>query len=107
MQEQLLYSIPRNENLDGIQKYVLESSTTSKNISKEISDEMFHLFFEVIELGKEIRISLKNDTYLDTELKIADIFLALVAICNNLNINLYDALTKKEAYLNGKIAKWF
>ena len=92
MQGQLLDVLKRSENLDGIQKYVLEKESVDKTITKDLSNEMFRLFFDVIELGKEVRISLKNDTYLDTELKLADIFLVLVAICNNLNINLEDEI---------------
>ncbi len=107
MQEQLIYSLSRGDNLDYIQKYVLEKEKGTKVIQKDISNEMFHLFFGIMELGKEVRNALKNDTYLDTELKIADIFLILIALCNNLNINLFDALIKKEQFLNGKMAKWF
>ena len=103
MQGQLLDVLKRSENLDGIQKYVLEKESVDKTITKDLSNEMFRLFFDVIELGKEVRNALKNDTYLDTELKIADIFLILIALCNNLNINLFDALIKKEQFLNGKL----
>ena len=104
MQEQVYYSLSK-ENLEGIQKYVEEHSKA--DAQKNLSNEMFQLFFGVIELGKEVRMTLKNKQTLDTELKIADLFLSLVAISNNLNINLFDALTKKEQYLNGKVAKWF
>ena len=104
MQEQVYYSLSK-ENLEGIQKYVEEHS--KEKVEKNLSNEMFQLFFGVIELGKEVRMTLKNNQTLDTELKIADLFLSLVAISNNLNINLFDALTKKEQYLNGKVAKWF
>ncbi len=104
-QEQILFTLSREDSLDCIQKY-LEKNSEALN-KKDISNEMFSLFFLVIELGKEIRISLKEKTYLDTELKIADIFLILISICNHLNINLFDALTKKEQILNGKVAKWF
>lgn len=104
MQEQVYYSLSK-ESLEGIQKYVEEHS--KEEVEKNLSNEMFQLFFGVIELGKEVRLTLKNKQTLDTELKIADLFLSLVAISNNLNINLCDALTKKEQYLNGKVAKWF
>ena len=104
MQEQVYYSLSK-ESLEGIQKYVEEHS--KEDVQKNLSNEMFQLFFGVMELGKEVRMTLKNNQTLDTELKIADLFLSLVAISNNLNINLFDALTKKEQYLNGKVAKWF
>ena len=69
---------------------------------------MFRLFFNVIELGREVRISLKDHNTKNSESKIADIFLVLISICNNLNINLFDALTEKEMILNAKAmeAKW-
>ena len=104
MQEQVYYSLSK-ESLEGIQKYVEEHS--KEKVEKNLSNEMFQLFFGVMELGKEVRLTLKNKQPLDTELKIADLFLSLVAISNNLNINLFDTLTKKEQYLNGKVAKWF
>lgn len=105
--ESLLLSISREDSLDLIQKYVEENVNVDTFDKKDISSEMFRLFFNVIELGKEVRASLKDQDYQNTELKIADIFLVLISICNNLNINLFDALQEKEKVLNGKVAKWF
>ena len=73
MQEQVYYSLSK-ENLEGIQKYVLEHS--KEDVQKNLSNEMFQLFFGVMELGKEVRLTLKNNQTLDTELKIADLFLS-------------------------------
>lgn len=106
VKENLLYSISREDSLDLIQKYVEENVNVDTFDKKDISSEMFHLFFYVIELGKEIRSSLKDQDYQKTELKLADIFLVLISICNSLNINLFDALLEKENVLNGKVAKW-
>ncbi len=105
--EQILFSISREDSLDLIQKYVEENVDIDTFDKKNISSEMFRLFFNVIELGKEVRSSLKDQDYQNTELKIADIFLVLISICNSLNINLFDALQEKEKVLNGKEAKWF
>ena len=105
--EQLLFSLSREDSLDLIQKYVEENVCVDTFDKKDISSEMFRLFFNVIELGKEVRFSLKDQDYQNTELKIADIFLVLISICNSLNINLFDALQEKEKVLNGKVAKWF
>ena len=105
--EQLLFSLSREDSLDLIQKYVEENVCVDTFDKKDISSEMFRLFFNVIELGKEVRLSLKDQDYQNTELKIADIFLVLISICNILNINLFDALQEKEKVLNGKVAKWF
>lgn len=105
--EQLLFSISREDSLDLIQKYVEENVVVDTFDKKSISSEMFRLFFNVIELGKEVRTSLKDQDYQNTELKLADIFLVLISICNSLHINLFDALQEKEKVLNGKVAKWF
>ncbi len=105
--KQLLFSISREDSLDLIQKYVEENVNVDTFDKQDISSEMFRLFFNVIELGKEVRTSLKDQDYQNTTLKIADIFLVLISICNSLNINLFDALQEKEQVLNGKVAKWF
>ena len=36
------------------------------------------------------------ENYTDIEEEVADVFIVLVSICNRLNINLYDAIIKKE-----------
>lgn len=105
--KQILFSISREDSLDLIQKYVEENVSIDTFDKKDLSSEMFRLFFNVIELGKEVRSSLKDEDYQNTELKIADIFLVLISICNSLHINLFDALQEKENVLNGKVAKWF
>ena len=105
--DQILFSLNREDSLDLIQKYVLENVVVDTFNKKDISSEMFRLFFNVIELGKEIRSSLKDQDYQNTELKLADIVLVLISICNSLNINLFDALEEREQVLNGKVAKWF
>ena len=105
--DQILFSLNREDSLDLIQKYVEENVVIDTFNKKDISSEMFRLFFNVIELGKEVRSSLKDQDYQNTELKLADIFLVLISICNSLNINLFDALEEREQVLNGKVAKWF
>ncbi len=103
----LIFSISREDNLDLIQKYVQEKDCLDATIKKDVSSEMFRLFFSIIELGRDVRLSLKDGDFQNTKLKIADIFLELISVCNYLNINLYDTLTYKEKVLNEKIAKWF
>lgn len=100
MKENLLKTLSREDSLDIIQKYVEENIKIGLYDKKDISSEMFYLFFNVIELGKEIRVSLKNKNVLNSESKIADIFLVLVSICNNLNINLFDAILEKDSLGN-------
>ncbi len=104
IKEQLLDQLTREDSLDLIQKYVEEKININTFKKQDVSSEMFRLFFNVIELGKEIRISLNNENVKNSESKIADIFLVLISICNSLNINLFDALTEKEKMLNLKLA---
>ena len=99
MKEKLLKSLSREDSLDIIQKYVLEKIEMVNFDKNNISSEMFRLFFNVIELGKEIRLSIKEEATKNSESKIADIFLVLVSICNSLNINLFDALLEYEKNL--------
>ena len=98
--EELLNKLSREDSLDLIQAYVEEKINVDTFNKKDISSEMFRLFFNVIELGREVRISIKEESYKNSESKIADIFLVLISICNSLNINLFDALTEKEMVLN-------
>jgi NTP pyrophosphatase (non-canonical NTP hydrolase) len=96
MKENLINNLYCENSLDLIEKYVVENINT-ENIKKEdASREMFKLFFGVVELGKEIRISLKSNDLKNTETKITDIFLTLISICNSLNIDLFAALKEKE-----------
>ena len=107
VKNEFLFTLSREDGLDLIQKYVEENVNVDTFDKKNISSEMFRLFFNIIELGKDVRLSLKDQDFQNTKLKIADIFLVLISICNSLNINLFDALTEKEKVLNGKVAKWF
>lgn len=97
--EELLMNLSREDSLDRIQKYVEEKVNVSAFNKDDVSSEMFRLFFYVIELGKEIRVSLKEENYKNSESKIADIFLVLISICNSLNINLFDALKERNTVL--------
>ena len=102
----LLEKLSREDSFDKIQNYVEEKINIDTFNKKDINSEMFRLFFNVIELGKEVRISLKEENFKNSASKIADIFLVLISICNSLNINLFDAITEKEMVLNGTLAKW-
>ena len=106
--KELLKTLTREDSLDIIQSYVEEKINVDTFDKKDINSEMFRLFFNVIELGKEVRTSLKEHNTKNSESKVADIFLVLISICNSLNINLFDALAEKETFLNAKAmeAKW-
>ena len=99
MREKIIENLSREDSLDLIQAYVEEKIQVGTFNKQDVSSEMFRLFFSVIELGKEIRISLKDENTKNSESKIADIFLVLVSICNSMNINLFDALIEKEQTL--------
>lgn len=103
MKENLLSCLSREDSLDLIQRYVEEKIEIDTFNKEDVSSEMFRLFFNVVELGKEVRISLKENDIKNSESKIADIFLVLVSICNSLNINLFDAILEKERTLQAKI----
>ncbi len=102
--ENILKQLSRDDSLDIIQKYVLKHVNIEEYDKKDISSEMFRLFFYVIELGKEIRISLKTENTSNSKSKIADVFLVLISICNNLEINLFDAFLEKEQNRDLKLA---
>lgn len=103
MKEKLLNCLSREDSLDLIQRYVEEKIQVNTFNKEDVSSEMFRLFFNVVELGKEIRISLKENNTKNSEQKIADIFLVLVSICNSLNINLFDAILEKEKTVKAEL----
>ncbi len=96
MRDMIVNELNRQDSLDIIQNYVLEKVEIKNFQKNDIASEMFHLFANVLDLGREVRISkiLKDNSL--TEAKIADIFLVLVSICNSLDINLFDAFMKKS-----------
>ena len=46
--------------------------------------------------AEKFAIQHRIENYTDIEEEVADVFIVLVSICNRLNINLYDAIIKKE-----------
>ena len=48
------------------------------------------------ESAEKFAIQHRIENYTDIEEEVADVFIVLVSICNRLNINLYDAIIKKE-----------
>ena len=104
LNQELIKKLSREDSLDLIQQYVERNINDDSYKKQDVSSEMFRLFFNVVELGKEVRISLKDANNKNSQAKIADIFLVLISICNTLNINLFDALIEKEKFLETKIA---
>lgn len=100
-----LYELLNEKNsLNEIQSYIREIITIRGFSEQRVQDKMLLLLEETGELAKAIRKTLpeasidyeKIENYTDIEEEIADVFIVLVSICNRLNINLYDAIKKKE-----------
>lgn len=100
-----LYELLNEKNsLNEIQSYIREIIRIRGFSEQRVQDKMLLLLEETGELAKAIRKTLpeasidyeKIENYTDIEEEIADVFIVLVSICNRLNINLYDAIKKKE-----------
>lgn len=100
-----LYELLNEKNsLNEIQSYIREIIKIRGFSEQRVQDKMLLLLEETGELAKAIRKTLpeasidyeKIENYTDIEEEIADVFIVLVSICNRLNINLYDAIKKKE-----------
>ena len=103
-QNQLYELLNENNSLNEIQDYIRKIITIRGFSEQRVQDKMLLLLEETGELAKAIRKRLpeasidyeKIENYTDIEEEIADVFIVLVSICNRLNINLYNALKKKE-----------
>lgn len=103
-QKELYEFLNENNSLNEIQDYIREIITIRGFSEQRVQDKMLLLLEETGELAKAIRKTLpeasidydKIENYTDIEEEIADVFIVLVSICNRLNINLYDAMKKKE-----------
>lgn len=104
-QNKLYEFLNENNSLNEIQDYIRKMITIRGFSKQRVQDKMLLLLEETGELAKAIRKTLpeasidydKIENYTDIEEEIADVFIVLVSICNRLNINLYDAMKKKEA----------
>ena len=93
-----------NNSLNEIQDYIREIITIRGFSEQSVQDKILLLLEETGELAKAVRKTLpdasidydKIENYTDIEEEIADVFIVLVSICNRLNINLYNAIKKKE-----------
>lgn len=103
-QNELYEALNENNSLNEIQNYIREIIKIRGFSEQRVQDKMLLLIEETGELAKAIRKKIpeasidydKIDNYTDIEEEIADVFIVLVSICNRLNINLYDAIKKKE-----------
>lgn len=103
-QKELYELLSENNSLNEIQNYIREIIKIRGFSEQRVQDKMLLLLEETGELAKAIRKKLpeasidydKIENYTDIEEEIADVFIVLTSICNRLNINLYDAIKKKE-----------
>ena len=103
-QEGLLANIGKTSTLDELQEYIRSVIRIRGFEKEEIEKKMLLLLEETGELAKAIRKDYtdmriddkKLNHYTNIENEIADVFIVLTCICNKLNINLFDAVYKKE-----------
>lgn len=103
-QKELLELLNRQSTVDDVQEYIRKVITLRGFANQRVQDKMLLLLEETGELAKAIRKTLpeasidynKIENYTNIEEEIADVFIVLISICNELNINLYDAIINKE-----------
>ena len=100
-----LYELLNEKNtLNEIQNYIKDVIKIRGFSEQKVQDKMLLLLEETGELAKAIRKTIPEasvdyeriENYTDIEEEVADVFIVLLSICNRLNINLYDAIIKKE-----------
>ena len=103
-QEVLLTNIDKSSTLNELQEYIRSVIRIRGFEKQEIEKTMLLLLEETGELAKAIRKDYTNmgidssklSHYTNIENEIADVFIVLTCVCNKLNINLFDAVYKKE-----------
>lgn len=103
-QSELYELLNEKHTLNEIQNYIKEVIKIRGFSEQKVQDKMLLLLEETGELAKAIRKTIPEasvdyeriENYTDIEEEVADVFIVLVSICNRLNINLYDAIIKKE-----------
>ena len=103
-QLELLNNLKSEDSLDTIQDYIKKVIDIRGFGTEEVEKKIPLLLEEVGELSKAIRKEKTNmgidkskiKNYDTVESEIADVFIVLTAICNKLDINLYDCLIEKE-----------
>ncbi len=101
-QKELLDQIKKEDSLNAVQDYIKKVIALRGFGNNPIEEEFLLLTEEVGELAKAIRkkkytidkAKIKN--YDNIESEIADVFIVLASICNQLDINLYEAILEKE-----------
>lgn len=103
-QEQLYDALSRETSLPDIQKYIKQVIDIRGFGNQSTEASLLLLLEEVGELAKAVRkntqgmsVDTKRINNYDTiESEVADVLIVLISICNNLGIDLFDALKEKE-----------
>ena len=103
-QEVLLNRLTEHSTLDEIQEYIDTVVRMRGFADQPIQETMLLLLEETGELAKAIRKTStrmsvdvdKMQSYDTVESEVADVFFVLTAVCNQLGVNLLDALKDKE-----------
>ena len=104
-QQSLLNLLTKKDSLTDVQNYVRQVNELRGFQNQDLQDTMLLLTEEIGELAKAIRKDYtdmsvdinKLNNYGSIESEIADVFYVLSCVCNKLDINILDALKKKEA----------
>jgi len=103
-QEELLNNITEESSLPQVQEYIKKVVELRGFANQPIQETMLLLLEETGELAKAIRktatkmsVDVDNMQNYDTvESEVADVFFVLAAVCNQMDINLLNALKEKE-----------
>jgi len=104
MQKELLNEIDRDSSVTQVQEYVEKMVRLRGFADQPVQESMLLLLEEAGELAKAIRkaetrmsVDVDNMQNFGTvESEVADVFFVLLAICNQMNVNLLDSLKEKE-----------
>ena len=103
-QKELLNNLGDTASLSQIQDYINKVVEIRGFSNQPIQETVLLLLEEMGELAKAIRKTAtkmsvdvdKLQTYDSVESEAADVFFVLLAVCNQLNVNLFEALKEKE-----------
>jgi len=103
-QKALLNELDEKSSLTQVQDYIRKVVEIRGFADQPVQETMLLLLEETGELAKAIRkvatkMSVDPDkmqNYDTVESEVADVFFVLTAICNQMNVNLFNALKEKE-----------
>ncbi len=103
-QEELYTALTRETSLPDIQRYIQQVIELRGFGNQSTQASLLLLLEEAGELAKAVRKNTKGmsvdnsriSNYDTIESEVADVLIVLISICNNLGIDLFDALKEKE-----------